>query len=134
MASVGSRRRMARINHLIREELSEMLQRGLNDPRVARAGLVSITDVETAPDLSAARVWVSVLGEPADRQATLRALTHAAGFFRSQLASRLTTRTVPQLDFRMDESMERGDRLLQMIRETSAEPPVPDVPTTEPPR
>ncbi len=118
MRGGGGKRRVERINHLIRDELSEMLRRELNDPRIA--GLVSITEVETTNDLSLAKVFVSVLGEPAEREATLRTLTHAAGFFRSLLAERLPTRTVPQLDFRLDDSIERGDRILRLMREVQS--------------
>src|SRR5436305_11871626 len=114
----GGRRRMERVNHALREELSRLIQRELKDPRVA--GLVSVTDVETASDLSQAKVYVSVLGEPEERAETLKTLAHAAGFFRSMLAERMSTRTVPQLDFRLDDSLERGDRILRLMREAES--------------
>lgn len=113
----GGNRRLERINHLIREEISEYLQRDLNDPRIA--GLVSVTDVETTADLAHAKVYISVLGEPAGAASTLASLQGAAGYIRSRLASRLSTRTVPKLDFRLDDSLERGARILELLREVS---------------
>lgn len=111
---MGSRR-VERINELLKEEISDLIGRELKDPRLR--GLVSVTGVETSPGLEHARVYVSVLGEAEERQQTLAALHHASGFFRRALAERLKLRQIPELAFRFDDSLERGDRILRLLRE-----------------
>lgn len=105
-------RRIERVNALLRERLSELLQRELKDPRVH--GLVTITAVQVAADLRTARVYVSVLGTPEERATTLQGLHAAAGFLRRGLEV-LSLRHVPDLSFFSDESMEQGDRLLRLM-------------------
>jgi ribosome-binding factor A len=87
----------------------------MRDPRVG--GLVTLTGVELSRDQSHAKVFFTVLGSPSDVEAALEGLRRAAGFLRSQLAHRLTTRTVPELSFEYDESVERGARLSRLIDE-----------------
>jgi ribosome-binding factor A len=82
---------------------------------------VTITRVETARDLSSARVWVSVLGSDEEREQTMRALQAAAPWLRHKLAERLEIRTVPQLLLKRDESIEAGDRVLRLLRELEDE-------------
>src|SRR4051794_19138345 len=108
-------RRIERVNDLIRSELSELIGRSLKDPRVA--GLVSLTEVETTADLRHARVFVSVYGSEDERASTLAALRHAAGFLRHEIAQRLTMRTVPELEFQLDTSLEHGDRILRLLKQ-----------------
>ena len=110
---------MERINELLREEISSLIRRELKDPRLA--GMVSITDVETAPDLSTARVFASVMGSDDEKQTTLDTLRRAAGFFRRLLRERLRLRRVPELEFRLDISLERGDRVLDILRQLERE-------------
>ncbi len=107
-------RRTERINELLRDEISELIQRQLKDPRLA--GMVTVTEVVTAPDLSTAKVYVSVMGSDEEKQSSLQTLRHAAGFFHRKLL-RLRMRRVPELDFRLDVSLERGDRVLGLLRE-----------------
>ena len=114
-------RRIERLNGLFREELSDLIRRDLKDPRLG--SIVSITAVETAPDLHHARVYVSVLGSSTEQRETMATLRRAAGFLRHELATRLRIRTVPELDFRFDESIARGDRILRLIREATGESP-----------
>ena len=121
--SRGGSHRLERVNHLIRDEISQYLRRDVNDPRIV--GLVSITEVETTADLSHAKVFVSVLGEPEQQRLTIATLNGAAGFIRSQLAARFTARTAPRLDFRLDDSIERGDRILRLMREVAGETTAP---------
>lgn len=111
---MGSRR-LERINELLREEISDLIATELKDPRLG--GLVSVTDVETTPGLEYARVYVSVLGSPEERQQTLAALGHASGFFRRLLGERLKIRQIPELAFHFDDSIERGDRIMRLLRE-----------------
>ena len=106
-------RRIERINHLLRQELGQMIQRQVKDPRIG--SLVSVTDVETSPDLSFAKVFISGMGGEEERAATLRVLTAAAGFFRRELAQLLSIRRIPELSFHWDDSIERGARLSELF-------------------
>lgn len=110
-------RRILRINELLREELS-ILIRTAKDPRLQ--GLVSVTAVETSPDLQQARVYVSMLGSQEERQQLLEGLRAARSFFRRELISRLDLRKVPELAFIQDDSIERGARVLSLLQGAAA--------------
>ena len=110
--------RTQRLNSQLQQELMQLLQREMKDPRI---GFATVTGVETAPDLSSARVWVSVLGSEEDRAESLRALSAAAPWLRRQLGERLHIRTIPQLLIRRDESIESGDRVLKLLRQIEGE-------------
>ena len=110
--------RTDRLDSQIRQELMELLQREMKDPRV---GFATITRVETARDLGSARVWVSVLGSAEEQAAALKALTDAAPWLRRQLGERLTVRHVPQLVIKHDDSIEAGDRVLRLLRQIEEE-------------
>ncbi|MBI2756583.1 MAG: 30S ribosome-binding factor RbfA [Chloroflexi bacterium] len=108
-------RRIARINGLIREEIAELLRREVKDAALTDA-LISITEVETSPDLRNARVFFSVYGDDEQvRQAQLH-LERAGGFLHRQLMGRVELRQVPRLEFVLDESIARGDRIMQLMR------------------
>jgi ribosome-binding factor A len=109
--------RTDRIDELLRQEISDLLTREVADPRI---GFATVTDVETAPDLSHARVWVSVIGQPEDRAVTVRALERAMPFIRHELGKRLRLRRIPEFSVRLDESIERGSRVMQLINELEA--------------
>ena len=106
--------RRARIADQIQRELAEVIRTEMRDPRV---GLVTLTGVELARDQSHAKVFFTVLGSASDGEHALEGLGRAAGFLRSELARRLTTRKVPQLHFEYDTSVERGVRLSRLIDE-----------------
>ncbi len=106
-----------RIADQIQRELSEIIRLELKDPRV---GLVTITDVEVSQDNAHAKVFVTSFGEPVQQEAALRALDHAAGFLRTTLSKRLKLRTVPQLHFLYDVSVERGMHLSRLIDDAVA--------------
>jgi ribosome-binding factor A len=112
-------RRILRLNEQIRAELADLLRRHIRDPRLG--GIISITDVETSPDLAVARVHVSVLGSDEEAAEALRALRHAAGYLRRELGERIRVRRLPALDFRLDPSIARGARVLQLLREINAQ-------------
>ena len=112
--------RSARIADQIQRELAELIRLELRDPRV---NLVTLTGVELSRDKSHAKVFFTVMGGEAQQEETLEGLQRAAGFLRSALAHRLTTRTVPQLAFAYDESVERGVRLSRLIDEAVNPPP-----------
>lgn len=114
-------KRTLRIDELLREEIGAILTREVDDPRI---GFATVTDVETAPDLSHAKVWVSVIGQPDERDATLAALGRAMPFVRRQLGGRIKLRRIPELHVRLDESLQRGTRVLQLISELESGGPV----------
>ena len=106
--------RPEKVAHLMRREVAEILQQKLRDPRAT--AMVSVTDVEVTHDLSCARVYVSLMGSPAERASTLEALAHAAGFVRHELGPRLGLREVPEVRFVHDESLERGARVEELLK------------------
>ena len=111
--------RIERVNSLIRQEISELLRRQVKDPRLGN--LISITNVSTSPDLRYAKVFISRIGNEEEKQEALSVLTAASGFFRRELAQRLRLRRIPELSFQRDDSIERGEHLLQLIDEVSTE-------------
>jgi ribosome-binding factor A len=111
-------RRQEQLSELIAHELRDLIRTMMKDPRV---GFASITEVELSADLRHAKVFVSVFGTPEEQQATMRALEHGSGFLRHELAQRLQIRYTPEIVFRLDESIARGARILQLIHEIEAE-------------
>lgn len=110
--------RTDRLDSQIRAELAELLHREMKDPRL---GFATITRVETARDLGTAKVWVSIMGTEVEREKTMKALTDAAPWLRRQLGERLSVRHIPQLVIHRDDSIEAGDRVLQLLRELENE-------------
>jgi ribosome-binding factor A len=109
--------RTRRIDHLLQEEISAIVQREVHDPRV---GFVTITSVETTPDLRHATVYASVIGDEAQRVATMEALGRAMPFVRHQLGS-LRLKRIPQLHLREDDSAQRGTRVMRLLEQVEAE-------------
>lgn len=109
--------RTDRVNELLRQEIGTLLAREVADPRI---GFATITDVETTPDLRHAKVWVSVIGQAGDRDETLRALSQAMPFIRHELGRRLRIKRIPDLHVRLDDSAERGTRVLHLLQELEA--------------
>jgi ribosome-binding factor A len=109
--------RTERIDELLRQEIGEIFRRDVDDPRI---GFATITDVETTPDLRHARVQVSVIGQPAERRATLAAMGHAMPFVRHELGKRLRLKRIPEFHLELDDTVERGTRVLQLLNELDA--------------
>jgi len=109
--------RTDRIDQLLRQEISQALERELADPRI---GFVTVTDVETSPDLSHARVWVSVIGDEARRKEALAALRRAMPYVRRSIGPKIRLRRIPEFEVRLDETAERGTRVLHLIEELEA--------------
>jgi ribosome-binding factor A len=107
-------KRLDRVNQVIREEISMLLQRELKDPRL---GFVTVTAVETTRDLRSAKVFVSVLGDESQWAASLAALLSARGFIRNWLRQHLDLRVTPELDFRADRSMEHAARIQELLKQ-----------------
>ncbi len=110
--------RIERVNNLIRQEISQLLQRQVKDPRLG--SFVAVTEVSTSPDLRYAKVFVSCMGSEEEKQEMLKGLVAATGFFRNKLAKNLRLRRIPELSFHWDDSIERGDHLLRLIDEVSS--------------
>jgi len=110
--------RQEKLGELIAAELSELLRTRVKDPRV---GFASITHVEVSGDLRHAKVFVSVMGSPEEREATMQGLKNATGFLRHELATRLVIRFMPEIVFKLDKSIEEGSRILELINKVEQE-------------
>ncbi len=106
--------RMRRVNEAMKEVLSTHIAGDLRDPRI---GFVTVTSVETSPDLRRARVYVSVLGDETDRARTLEGLESSHGLLQSAIAAELRMKRTPTLAFVYDESIERGMRIHELLEE-----------------
>jgi ribosome-binding factor A len=104
--------RMRRVNESIKEILGDAITTELKDPRI---GFVTVTDVDTSPDLRAARVYVSVLGSEEERERSLAGLRSSHGFLQGKIASAMRMKRTPTLTFEYDESAERGDRISRLL-------------------
>ena len=107
--------RIGRINEEIQRELSSLI-RTVKDPRVADAGMVSVTAVETTPDLKYAKIYISLLDKSASAQA-LKGLKSASGWLRRELGRALNLRNTPELTFVRDDSIDKGAHILDMLRD-----------------
>lgn len=107
-------KRTDRVNALLRQELQQIIQREMTDPRV---GFATVTAVETSPDLRHARVFVSVMGTDEEAEASLKALEDARPFLRHELAARTDLRFVPDLSFKRDTSIAQATRIGELLRE-----------------
>ena len=114
--------RMRRVNESVRQVLSEGLLE-LKDPRI---GFVTVTGVETSPDLRHAKVYVSVLGSEKKRNASMLGLDAAHGVLQAKLSRELRMKRTPQLSFEYDHAVEHGVRLSQLIDELAPEPDAAD--------
>lgn len=110
--------RPERVGDQIRKELSELIARQVHDPGI---GFLTVTHVKMTPDLQNARVYYTVIGDDKARKDAERALGRASGFLRRQIGSRLRLRTVPELAFFYDESIERQDRIERIMLDLQAE-------------
>lgn len=109
--------RTDRVDELLRQEIGAIVTRDVADPRI---GFATITKVETTPDLRHAKVWVSVIGQPAEREATIAALGRAMPFVRHELGRTLRIKRIPDLHVQLDDTAERGTRVLQLLDELGA--------------
>jgi len=116
--------RPERVAHLIQREVADLIANRLRDPGLGP--WVSVTGVEVSPDLSFARVFVSMLAKGTEREASLEALRRAAPFVRRTLAPRLGLREVPELRFEWDGSLEQGARIEEILRKLERGEPVDD--------
>jgi ribosome-binding factor A len=103
---------MRRVNEAVREVVSGHITEDLKDPRI---GFVTVTGVETSPDLRRARVYVSVLGTDDQKEQALEGLRSSAGFLQSKVGEELRMKRTPTLEFHYDESIERGMRISELL-------------------
>ena len=109
---------MRRVNEVMREVIGSTISTELEDPRI---GFVTVTSVDTSPDLRSARVYVSVLGDQSEREATLAALRSSHGILQAAIASEMRIKRTPTLSFHYDEGPERGVRLSRLLSEERPE-------------
>ena len=111
--------RMRRVNEAVREVLSTAIAKDLKDPRI---GFVTVTAVDTSPDLRHARVYVSVLGAPGEREATMDGLRSAHGFLQCRIGGELHLKNTPELRFLYDDTAERAARLETLLDDEEGRP------------
>ena len=104
--------RTRRVGEQIRRELAELIRAELRDPRLA---LISMTSVEVSRDLAYARIYVTLMGDPAERNERVAELNRVASLLRRELGRRMRLRVIPKLEFRYDEIVEQGARLSALI-------------------
>ncbi|KUO96982.1 30S ribosome-binding factor RbfA [Ferroacidibacillus organovorans] len=105
--------RVERIAIQIQREISEVIRSEIKDPRI---GFLTVTGVELSNDMAHAKVYVSVMGTKEERETSLTTLARAAGFLRTEVAHRIRLRTVPELHFILDESIDYGERIGNVLR------------------
>lgn len=108
--------KLQRAQEALKEEISSIIREEIKDPRI---GFASVVRVEASQDLRFARVFVSVLGDDDAKCATLEGLESAKGFIRSELGKRISLRFVPEISFKIDASIEHGDKIARLLREVS---------------
>lgn len=110
--------RQAKVGHLIREIVSKLIQTELRDPGL---GFVTVTDVEVSPDIREARIFVSVMGDDEAKKSGMAALKRATPFIRREVGHRAQLRIVPEIHFKLDESIERGAHIFQLLEDVKKE-------------
>src|SRR3989338_7176706 len=114
-------KRSDRVAELIREEVSKMIVREIKDPRI---GFVTLTHIELSDDLRNAKIFVSIMGNEDDKKNTIKGLESASGFIRRELRKRL--RIIPDIIFRIDTSIEHGEKIARLLAELKNEESVKD--------
>jgi ribosome-binding factor A len=109
---------MRRINEVLREVVGAAISSDLSDPRI---GFVTVTSVETSPDLRAAKVFVSVLGDEQEREETLAGLRSSHGVLQTRIAAETRMKRTPTLSFHYDDTIEQGVRISRLLEEEPAE-------------
>ena len=112
-------RRTERLNEVFRREISKLLEREVNDPRLGN--FISVTRVETSPDLRNAKVFVSVLGKESNKLEVIEGFNTASNYLRRKMSENIRLRVIPHLSFYYDESIELGARVLKVLDQVSNE-------------
>lgn len=117
---MATSRRVSKVSSLIKREVSQMLLNDIKDDRVG-AGMVSVTDVDVSGDLQHAKIFVSIYGTEDARAETMAGLHSSASFVRRELGHRIRLRRTPEVSFYEDRSLERGDRMVHLLNQISAD-------------
>jgi ribosome-binding factor A len=118
---MATSRRVSRVSALIKREVSQMLLSEIKDDRVG-AGMVSVTDVDVSGDLQHAKIFVSIYGTEEAKTETMQGLKSSEGFVRRELGQRMRLRRTPEVVFLEDRSLERGDRMLNLLNKIEIKP------------
>jgi ribosome-binding factor A len=110
--------RSNRVAEQMKKELGEIIARKLKDPRI---GFVTVTDVEVTGDLQQATVFITVLGDDRKRRETLKGLTQAKGFMRTEIGQRIRLRKTPELMFELDKSFDYGNKIDNLLKQIKTE-------------
>ena len=110
---MATHQRVQRVRGAIKQEASDIIRK-MKDPRVA---FVTVTDAEVSRDLRHVKIFVSVVGDDDTKRAAMEGLERATGYIRSEIGQRIRLRHTPEIIFRWDESLERGARISQLLRE-----------------
>ena len=106
--------RQIQVANEIQQIVSVLLQREMKDPRI---GFVTVTGADITSDLKYAKVYVSVMGTPEEKRETMEALTRSRGFVRREIAARMSIRAVPEVNFKLDQSIEHSDNVNRILNE-----------------
>ncbi len=122
---MATNRRVSRVSSLIKREVSQMLLYDIKDDRVG-AGMVSIIEVDVSNDLQHAKIFVSIYGSEEAKAQTMEGLRSSEGFVRRELGQRIRLRRTPEVVFLEDRSLERGDRMLNLLNQLRDDSPESD--------
>lgn len=111
-------KRVNRVAEQMKKELGDIIIQKVKDPRI---GFVTVTDVEVTGDLQNATIFISVLGNEEEKEATLKGLSKAKGFIRTEIGRRIRLRKVPEIEFEFDESIEYGNRIETLLTQVNQE-------------
>lgn len=109
--------RSDKVRKALIREVSDLLRKTIKDPRIS--GIVSVTDVDLSSDCRSAKIFVSVYGEEEERKKTMIALDSSTGFIRSEIGKRIQLRFTPEIQFKLDDSLERGSRVTALLDKIS---------------
>ncbi|MBI5182823.1 MAG: 30S ribosome-binding factor RbfA [Nitrospinae bacterium] len=111
-------KRSKRVGGVLLHEISQILLKDIKDPRI---GFATLTEVEVSNDLKYAKVFVSILGEESEKKNTIKGLQSASGFIRRELGSRIRLRFIPELIFKIDNSLEHGAYINKILEDLNRE-------------
>lgn len=111
-------KRVNRVAEQMKKELGDIILQKLKDPRI---GFVTVTDVEVTGDLQQATVYISVLGSDKEKDQTLKGLSQAKGFIRTEIGQRIRLRITPEIEFKFDESIAYGSRIESLLSQVKNE-------------
>jgi ribosome-binding factor A len=106
--------RIEKVQEFIKQEISQIILTDLKDPRV---GFVTVTRVEVTKDLQHAKIFISLMGSPEQKESTLQGLQRALGFMRTEIGKRLRLRMIPDLSLAVDESLDHSVRIQKLLDE-----------------